>query len=362
MSKWQERPLGEVCEIYQPERLSKKDLPHSAPYPVFGANGQIGWYDRFNHDQSQVVLGCRGSCGAINVTPPRSWITNNAMVIAPRNESLSKPLLRYLMESLDLSDVISGVAQPQITRASLAPVLIRFPSAVSEQHRLVVILDEASAAIRAATTNAEHAVQRAIELRRSVIRSKLAEATRDRKHASLGDVCELYQPRTISAAEMVADGEYPVFGANGQIGRYHAFNHEEPQLLVTCRGATCGSVNMSLPKSWVTGNSMVVKPRSNNLSLRYLRYLLQYAFDFEPTITGSAQPQITRQSLAPSNISYPESINGQEALADFMEQIVAETSDLVALQKRKLVALIELKQSILARAFSGELTREPLAA
>jgi type I restriction enzyme S subunit len=362
VSGWQERPLGEVCEIYQPESLSKKDLPPSAPYPVYGANGQIGWYDRFNHGQSEVVLGCRGSCGAINVTPPCSWITSNAMVIAPKSEILSRALLRYLMEALDLSEVISGVAQPQITRASLAPVLIRFPSSPSEQQHLVAILDEALGAIRVAIANAEIGVQRAFELRRSVIRSRLAEASSARKVVTLGDVCDLYQPRTISSSEMVADGEYPVFGANGQIGRYHSFNHEEPQLLVTCRGATCGSVNMSIEKSWVTGNSMVVKPRSDCLSLRYMRYYLQYAFDFGPTITGSAQPQITRQSLAPSIISYPESVSAQEDLADFMEQIVAETSDLAGLQNRKLAALAELKQSLLARAFSGELTREPMAA
>ncbi len=30
---------------------------------------------------------------------------------------------------------------------------------------------------------------------------------------TLGEACELYQPKTISSAELVADGEYPVYGA-----------------------------------------------------------------------------------------------------------------------------------------------------
>ena len=58
----------------------------------------------------------------------------------------------------------------------------------------------------------------------------------------LGEVCEMYQPKTISTKEMVDDGLYTVFGANGIIGKYDKYNHEEPQLLITCRGATCGSV------------------------------------------------------------------------------------------------------------------------
>ena len=77
------------------------------------------------------------------------------------------------------------------------------------------------------------------------------------RETTLGEACELYQPKTISSADLVADGKYPVYGANGVIGNYDKFNHAEPQLLVTCRGATCGSVNMSLPNAWINGNAMV---------------------------------------------------------------------------------------------------------
>ena len=54
----------------------------------------------------------------------------------------------------------------------------------------------------------------------------------------LGDVCRLYQPKTITSQDLVADGPYIVFGANGVIGRYTEFNHEQPEVLMTCRGAT----------------------------------------------------------------------------------------------------------------------------
>ena len=122
---------------------------------------------------------------------------------------------------------------------------------------------------------------------------------------SLGDVCEIYQPKTISAKDMVPDGPYPVFGANGVIGRYSEFNHEEPQLLVTCRGATCGSVNISDPFSWITGNAMVIRPKVTDLSLRYVEYFFRGAVDLDGVITGAAQPQITRKSLAPVRIAFP---------------------------------------------------------
>ena len=95
-----------------------------------------------------------------------------------------------------------------------------------------------------------------------------------------------------------------VFGANGVIGRYDKFNHEESEVLVTCRGATCGTLNRSEPKSWITGNAMVVKPKDERLSKEFL-YSLLTASDLSSTISGSAQPQITRQGLAPFQIPLP---------------------------------------------------------
>ena len=120
----------------------------------------------------------------------------------------------------------------------------------------------------------------------------------------LGEVCKIYQPKTISQKDLVEDGEFLVFGANGIIGRYNKYNHEHPEVLVTCRGATCGTVNKSLSKSWITGNAMVVTPRYDDICKIYLFHLLRHS-DLTKTISGSAQPQITRQSLAPYRIPLP---------------------------------------------------------
>ena len=131
----------------------------------------------------------------------------------------------------------------------------------------------------------------------------------------LGELCELYQPKTITQGDLVENGPYLVFGANGVIGCYDQYNHEESEVLVTCRGATCGTVNKSEPKSWITGNAMVAKPKDSRLSKSFLYFLLKGS-DLSRTISGSAQPQITRQGLAPFEIPLPP--------LEVQEQIVAE--------------------------------------
>ncbi|MDD2722015.1 MAG: restriction endonuclease subunit S [Gallionella sp.] len=136
---------------------------------------------------------------------------------------------------------------------------------------------------------------------------------------TLGVSCEMYQPKTISTKEMVEDGDYPVYGANGVIGRYDKFNHEEPQLLITCRGATCGSVNVSEPFSWITGNSMVVRPKNDSVNLKFLEYLFRGGIDISKAITGAAQPQITRTNLEPIEFSYPDSFQEQQRIVGILD-------------------------------------------
>ena len=167
----------------------------------------------------------------------------------------------------------------------------------------------------------------------------------------LGEVCEMYQPKTISTKEMVDDGKYPVFGANGIIGKYDKYNHEEPQLLITCRGATCGSVNISEPKSWINGNAMVVRPKDHTIDLKFLEYLFRGGIDLSKTITGAAQPQITRQSLNPIEISYPKSLPEQQRIVSILDEAFAAIAKAKANAEQNLKNAKELFESYLQGVF-----------
>jgi len=169
----------------------------------------------------------------------------------------------------------------------------------------------------------------------------------------LGEVCDLYQPKTITQQDLVEDGPYLVFGANGVIGRYNKYNHEEAEVLITCRGATCGTINRSEPKSWVTGNAMVAKPKDDRLSKDFLLSALKGA-DLSPTISGSAQPQITRQGLAPFKIPLPPLATQQAIVAEI------EAEQKLVAANRELIARFEKKvQATLARIWGEETPAAP---
>lgn len=135
----------------------------------------------------------------------------------------------------------------------------------------------------------------------------------------LGDICEIYQPKTISTSELIPNAKFLVYGANGVIGNYDKFNHEDSEVLVTCRGATCGTVNVSEPFSWINGNAMVVRPKHEWLRKDFLTLVLK-SVNYETITTGTAQPQITKVPLANVEVVVP-SLAAQEQVIKIVNSI-----------------------------------------
>jgi len=117
---------------------------------------------------------------------------------------------------------------------------------------------------------------------------------------------------------------YPVYGANGKIGFYKEYTQEEPRVLMTCRGATCGTINVTEPKSFVTSNSLILKPKWD-ASIKFLEYLFK-ALDKKVLISGSAQPQITVKAFEKYYIPLPP-INEQKRIAEKIERLFAKLDE-----------------------------------
>jgi restriction endonuclease S subunit len=185
--------------------------------------------------------------------------------------------------------------------------------------------------------------------RNAVLHELLTGGGDDWTETSLGELCEIYQPETISKAQMNDAAPYIVYGANGPVGHYSRFNHEEPEVVVTCRGATCGVVNMTPPNCWITGNAMVVRPRDERSTKGFLFWALQTSVDVSATISGSAQPQITRTGLAPSKIQVPP-IAEQKRIVE----IVSSMDDVIQAAERAVVEAKNLRSGLLSDLLSGE--------
>ena len=146
---------------------------------------------------------------------------------------------------------------------------------------------------------------------------------------------------------MELDVKYPynVYGANGIIGKYHTYNHETSQICITCRGNTCGVVNFTLPKSWITGNAMVINTDNYEVNKRFLFHYLSNV-NFTPIITGSGQPQIVRTPLIKLKIKLP-SIEEQKFHAHNLDTLYTKINN----ERILLNLLVKQKQYLLHQMF-----------
>lgn len=167
---------------------------------------------------------------------------------------------------------------------------------------------------------------------------------------ALSHVADMYQPQTISTKDLDENGLYTVYGANGIIGKYNSFNHKEHQIAVACRGASCGAVTMTLPNSWITGNAMIVSPKSGFPYKEFLYYtLIKKSIAY--LTSGSAQPQLTRENMS----IYPVLLPSQEKLDEFERYAASFRKKIIqlTLENNK---LLSIRDWLLPMLINGQAT------
>ena len=160
---------------------------------------------------------------------------------------------------------------------------------------------------------------------------------------ALSKIADIYQPKTISQSECSENGTYNVFGANGIIGKFNQYNHDLPQICITCRGSTSGNVFMTESYSWITGNAMVINI-DKNLEIVNKTFLYYYlsSMSFKNIISGSGQPQIVREPLMKIKIKLPsleEQLRFEKIINSIASKLQKE-KDILALYKKQKAYLL----------------------
>lgn len=134
-NEWECKKLGDIARMYQPKTITSSKLA-STGYPVFGANGYIGFYSEANHMDDQVTISARGEgTGTPSYVKGPVWITSNSMVINVDNSGIDKAFLFNNLSAHSLKKYVTGGAQPQLTREVLKGISIML-SGQNEQTKI----------------------------------------------------------------------------------------------------------------------------------------------------------------------------------------------------------------------------------
>lgn len=164
------------------------------------------------------------------------------------------------------------------------------------------------------------------------------------------DLFEIKYGKTLPKTKFQSDGMYPIYGGGGVIGYYDKNTFNEPVCLITSRGNGSGTVWGTIEAAFITNNSFTVaaKTDTKGLSAGFIQLLME-KLPIKSALSGSAQPQLTLDSLSHINSPY---IKYKDA--ENIDGYVASAFSLIYLLQQKNRKLAKARDLLLPRLMSGE--------
>ena len=129
---WEKKPVDTIYSIKYGKNLSTKLISENGKFPVYGANGVIGYYDKANCNEQVVLITSRGNgSGDVLMTYHKdAFITNNSFIVSPIEDYsyCQLPFTYQFLKNANFRAVRTGAAQPQLTNQSIHTVDVVLPS------------------------------------------------------------------------------------------------------------------------------------------------------------------------------------------------------------------------------------------
>jgi type I restriction enzyme, S subunit len=385
---WKVKKLGEVIELISGQHIDSKDYNTSGKGvgyltgpsdfgPLFPIVTKWTEAPKRFAEAGDVLLTVKGSgVGKINVLDIER-VAISRQIMAVRAVGIVPQFLYLLLHSLQdhFQGLANGAAIPGISRPDVTDYEFPLPP-LEEQHQIVAVLDEAFEGLARARAHAEANLRDARELLANTIDSLMASdgtATEVR----LGDLCAFengdrgknYPGRKafvptgvpfINAGHLLNG---PIDWANMNFIPLAHFNRlsngkvRPGDLLFCLRGSLgkFGTVDSTEPGA-IASSLVIVRPKDRLLP----EYLAAYfessrcAEMIKSYGNGAAQPNLSAKSLAAFAIALPD-LEAQSKVVSAVAEIRQATDQLCRAYETKLEDIDALCQSLLQKAFAGEL-------
>ena len=136
---WSIASVGSLLVLHYGKGMSARDRLEKGPVPVFGSNGIVGYCEEPLTEMPAIIIGRKGSAGALNLCDGPSWTTDVAYYV----EAPDPFDIRYLfigLQTLDLDSLGKGV-KPGLSRNEVYELSIGVPP-LAEQSRIVAQVDK----------------------------------------------------------------------------------------------------------------------------------------------------------------------------------------------------------------------------
>ncbi|EAI6442864.1 restriction endonuclease subunit S [Campylobacter coli] len=347
--------------------------PHWKRY--FISHEKFQELEAFKATEGDLLISCSGTLGKIVELPKDTemGIINQALLKIRLNNIkilnsyfiyyFNSPIMQEKILESTLGSAIKNIASVKI----LKQIEIPLPP-LKEQERIVGILDESFAKIDESIKILEQNLLNLDELMQSALRKAFNPLNDDTKEnyqlpqswewKSLEEISENIsaggdKPKNCTESK-TAKNQIPVYANgvnnNGLVGYTDKATIIKPSLTISARG-TIGFVCIRKEPYFPIVRLISLIPCENILCLHYLYFCLNF---FIAKGEGSSIPQLTIPKFKSLQIPLPP-LKEQEQIAKHLDFVFEKTKALKELYTKELKDYEELKQSLLNKAFKGEL-------
>ena len=326
-----------------------------------------------------VILSSRAPIGHLVINTVPMATNQGCKGLVPSSQIDHKFLFYYLSSIVpQLNELGTGTTFKELSGGSLKKVPIQFPL-LSEQKRIVALLDEAFEGLDRARFNAEANFQNAKELFGSFLGEIFAQPASVWREASLQEIVEpdctlsygivqpgdefanglpLVRPTDLNKRIISLEGLKRIDPARAE--GYGRTKLKGGEILFCVRGST-GVISLAseaLKGGNVTRGIVPVRfaPAAMQQRLGYYQFLSKPVQDqIRAGTYGAALMQINISDVRRIKFSVPPP-EQQDSLIERLDSVASNFDLLVEGYEQKIVELDNLRQSILQSAFTGKLT------
>tara|TARA_B100000242_G_scaffold282173_1_gene243214 strand:- start:347 stop:1522 length:1176 start_codon:yes stop_codon:yes gene_type:complete len=379
-AKWQETTIKDIAVVdWGNTSLTKKAYTEGGQYLGVSAAGCDGRMSHAEHKKFTPVLSAIGAqCGRMFMPNEDFTAIKNTITLTPIEGRCDPFFLFYLLNFVELPQ--RGAGQPFISKGDIQKFPIKTPT-LPEQKRIVEILDEAFAGIDQAIANTEKNLASARELFESYLNTILTKPEEEWIEGTLSSIggeiktgpfgsllhksdyivggTPLVNPAHINGGQITPDVNKTV--NTEALQRLSSYLLQEGDIVIGRRGnmGRCAAVTKS-EDGWLCGTGcFIIRPKKGNLA-PFLSLLLStnyYIDEITKIASGATMLNLSNKALGNLKISLPPP-SEQEKLLNVISEIISDKENLNSIYQQKLTALNELKQSLLQKAFRGELTTD----
>ena len=256
-----------------------------------------------------------------------------------------------------------GTTRPRV-RISVVRDLPIYTPPIPEQKRIVALLDAVFSDLEKTRAKTEKNLKNARELFESKKLNLFENLSNSSDLNPLPLVCENIfaggdaPKKGLFSREKTEEFNIPIYAnavkKNGLYGFTDYSRANKPSITIAARGSGTGHIELRTEPFLPIVRLIVLTPNKEIISLEYLKHALQ---TLDILRSGSAIPQLTVPMIKEYSIPVPDLKVQNDTVID-LENLTVYIERVEAIYKKKIVALDELKKSILQKAFSGELATE----